>query len=236
MIQVLKRLSVFIGFFVVLAGFGIVTYVICKSADPENHLIKLLVDKDQKVARALFSPDDKVAVTLIDLMRVERKRIVVAIYTITHKEIAQALIEASQRGVLIEVVVDPSYGTDRYSKVPLLANNKIPIWVYQSPMNERESSIMHNKFCVFEDNILHKTLIWTGSYNFTMRASTRNQENVIILDNEKIAKQYLEQFEELKTRSLLINGTQRIRHYPKERANDYGFGSFFKELRNILSI
>lgn len=231
-----RKLS-FIGvFFIVLAAFASIAYVLYQSQDPETRLIKLLVDDTKTITKAFFSPDDKVATMLIDLINAERKRIVVAIYTFTYKDIAQALVNAHNRGIQVEVVADHGYGNDRYSKIPLLANNKIPIWIYQTQSGDRDASLMHNKFCVFEDNILHKSLVWTGSYNFTVRASTRNQENVILLDNRKIVDQYLEHFEILKTRCLLINNMQGLPSQEKERSFTLPIKSLWKELRKILSL
>jgi phosphatidylserine/phosphatidylglycerophosphate/cardiolipin synthase-like enzyme len=208
MTSIIRKLA-FIGvFFIVLAAFASIAYVLYQSQDPETRLTKLLVDDTNTIMKAFFSPDDRLATTLIDLINAEKKRIVVAIYTFTYKDIAQALVDAHHRGVQVEVVADHGYGNDRYSKIPLLANNKIPVWSYQTKSGDRDASLMHNKFCVFEDNILHKAIVWTGSYNFTVRATTRNQENVIVLDNRKIVDQYLEHFEILKTRCLLINGMQ----------------------------
>ncbi len=237
MISLFRRLILVGVFCLVLAGFGTIAYIIHKAQDPEQYLIKTLVDENQNIAKAFFAPDDDIKSLLISLIAAEKKRICVAIYTLTYKDIAQAFVSAHKRGVRVECVVDPGYGGDRYSKVSLLANDKIPVWVYQTGA-DREASLMHNKFCVFEDNIMNKTIVWTGSYNFTVRATTRNQENVLIIDNKRIAEQYLKQFEVLKTRSLLISGPQGA--YRSETVNrgldTKGLQSLWRELRRWLPI
>ncbi len=205
-ISFLKRAALGTVFCGVLAGFGVVAYVIHQSQDTQAKILAGLVGKDGRVAKAFFSPDDSIKQLLIGLIEEEKKHIAIAIYTFTEKDIAQALVDAHKRGVVIEVVADRGYGSDRYSKIPLLANNHIPVWVYQSDVDERKASLLHDKFCIFDDTIQHKALIWTGSYNFTQRATLRNQENVVVLDDPAIIARFKEQFEKLKGRSLLISG------------------------------
>lgn len=205
-VSFLKRVALGTVFCGVLAGFAITAYVISQAQDTHAKIVAELVAQDGTVAKAFFSPDDTIKQLLIGLIEAEKKHIAVAIYTFTEKDIAQALVAAHNRGVLIEVIADRSYGTDKYSKVPLLANNHIPVWVYQSDVDERKASLMHNKFCIFYDTVHHKTLVWTGSYNFTQRATIRNQENVIVLDDARIVQSFKQQFKKLKERSLLISG------------------------------
>lgn len=237
MISLFRKLVLIGVFCLVLAGFGVIAYIIQRAQDPEQYLIKALVDENQNITKAFFAPDDDLKSLLINLIAAEKKRIVVAIYTLTYKDIAQAFISAHKRGIQVECVVDPGYGGDRYSKVSLLANDKIPVWAYQTG-TDREASLMHNKFCVFEDNIMNKTIVWTGSYNFTVRATARNQENVLIVDNKRVTEQYLKQFEVLKTRSLLISGPQgayRARSI-KQDFDATGLQSLWKEIRKWLPL
>lgn len=51
---------------------------------------------------------------------------------------------------------------------------------------------MHNKYVVID-----KRLVVTGSYNWTTHASTSNQENLIVVENEMLVKMFSEQFEEM---------------------------------------
>ncbi len=203
--------SVFIG---VVACFMGVAHLISVTQNPEYQLEKMLINKDNKVARAYFSPDDTLASLLKGLIDAEKKKILASIYTITDKTLVNAFINASKRGVHVEFVVDPGYGSDRYSQVYQLANAHIGVWSYQSAADARQASLMHNKFCVFDDSIGNRPLIWTGSYNFTKRANERNQENVVILDDRDIIDRYRKHFEILKGRSLQISGKVQTHNQP----------------------
>ncbi len=56
---------------------------------------------------------------------------------------------------------------------------------------------MHHKFVLFEKNILDKSLLWTGSFNFTKSANSKNQENVLIVDDAYLIQLYSNHFTRL---------------------------------------
>ncbi len=223
-----QRLVVGVSFILVLVGCGALAYVVARH-DDEGYLRKLLYDEQKHIAQPFFSPDDQVRDILISLISCEKKRIRIAIYTITDKRIARALVDAYNEGITVECVVDPAYKNDRYSKVPLLADAGIPIWVYQSGEG-RNGSLMHNKWAIFDDNIDHKALVWTGSFNFTVRANEANQENVVVLDAPRILAGFGKQYDLLKERSIELNGSVHTRKRPREKADV----NWFKKLRALF--
>lgn len=156
--------------------------------------------------RILFSPDDDLQDELIKLINQEKESIKIAIFTFTDAQVAQALIESYNRGVIIEVVCDAAYLRDQYSKIAVLQSHKIPVYTYNphyqniGKKKQELLSIMHNKFVVFGKNGEDAALVWTGSFNFTRSAKLRNQENVVILDDAYAVKKYSEQFNRLKKR------------------------------------
>jgi len=54
-------------------------------------------------------------------------------------------------------------------------------------------ALMHNKFCIFDDKI-----ILTGSMNPTERGNYYNNNNIVIIKSKYLAKNYLDEFKELK--------------------------------------
>ncbi len=144
----------------------------------------------------LFSPQDHVADQLIALIDKEEKSVKAAVYCLMHHGIAKALINAHKRGVKVEIIVDP-YSIKLRSPVKKMAAANIPVYVWNpqaSPQEKnRHNPLMHDKFC-----ILGNSRVWTGSFNFTFEATARNQENVIVLENESVAKLFSKEFERLK--------------------------------------
>ena len=75
---------------------------------------------------------------------------------------------------------------------------------------------MHNKFAIFDD----KT-VFTGSFNWTVSANARNQENVIVMEDADVCKIYETYFEKLFTtqgKKLIIRSAV-VRKNEKEEAD-----------------
>lgn len=156
-----------------------------------------------------FSPDDQVEKRLIGMIEKEQKSVHVAIYCMTHRGIANALIEAKKRGVMVEVIVD------RFSvkvKGPLqkMADAGILVSVWDpDPLRRKKAHrpLMHNKFCVFGDET-----VWTGSFNFTYEASRMHQENAVVLRDSALATAFKNQFINIKMRSCIPLGSYVAAH------------------------
>jgi phosphatidylserine/phosphatidylglycerophosphate/cardiolipin synthase-like enzyme len=118
-----------------------------------------------------------------------RQSVRVAAYSFTSKPIAQALLEARQRGVDVRVVVDKSQATARYTAVTFLANQGIPV------RTDYQYAIMHDKFIVVDGQTVE-----LGSFNFTA-AEKNNAENVIVLHDPALAQRYSEEWDRLWTES-----------------------------------
>jgi len=148
--------------------------------------------------QVLFSPDEAVAEELISLIDKETKSIKAAVYTLMHRGIAKALVNAHKRGVHVEVIVDP-HSVRARSPVKKMGSSSLPVFVWNPDISKEQGEkqarvpLMHDKFCVFGNN-----RVWTGSFNFTFQASNYNRENVLILENAQVAQRYLEEFEKVK--------------------------------------
>ena len=56
-----------------------------------------------------------------------------------------------------------------------------------------DDKLMHNKFCVIDEKICI-----TGSYNWTIKAGNKNEENIVIVSGDTdLAKSYIDQFKKL---------------------------------------
>lgn len=197
---------------------------------PQEHATKLKAQKKEKSAdiqadssfnlvcdgcikHVLFSPDDNIQKILLHLIGAEKESIRLTAYSFTDGEVAQALIDAHERGVRVEIIADPACMLDRFGKVPMIKDHDLIVFIYNPDhlKNDKKSltsSIMHNKFIIFGKNVAGKSLVWTGSFNWTKSAHRRNQENVVILDDTHLIDKYTRHFEVLKERC--------IHHKPKK--------------------
>ena len=154
---------------------------------------------DNKINAVFFSPDDNVHTILEYLIGQEKKQICMAMFTFTDKKIAQALISAQQRGVRVEVITDTSSVYGKYNKLSLLHDGKITLYLY-NPERAKTAlqGLMHNKFFLFKDNVLGKSLVWTGSFNVTVAASKANRENVLVSEEKLYIDKFTQEFNQLK--------------------------------------
>jgi phosphatidylserine/phosphatidylglycerophosphate/cardiolipin synthase-like enzyme len=142
-----------------------------------------------------FSPKGKVAETIVSEINNAKKEILVQAYVFTSLPIADALIDAKNRGVSITIVADGSAVNANGSKINLLFDALIPVFL------DKVHSIAHNKVIIID-----KKILITGSFNYTASAENTNAENIIIIKrNYCIVNGYIKNFEDHKSHSQLYN-------------------------------
>ncbi|NBK98061.1 MAG: hypothetical protein EOM50_08585 [Erysipelotrichia bacterium] len=125
---------------------------------------------------------------LIRLINQSQKEIQFAIYGLRGQdEILLALIDAKKRGVKIQGVVDSdSHGKNYYEDTHRL-------YTLFDIKSDHKSSIMHNKFFVFD-----RKIVWTGSSNISDTGTGGyNANNVVVIEDKAVAKIYHEEFEQM---------------------------------------
>jgi len=151
------------------------------------------------ILKAFFTPQDNITENMVDLIENEQTSISIMIYFFTDMKIAKALQRAQKRNVIIKLIVDHSMATNpNYNRTLKKLRDTCHIRVYQ-PI---EDGIMHNKFVIFEKNINNKSLIWTGSFNFTHRAQYKNIENVVISNDQELVAAYQQIFDSFYKKSI----------------------------------
>jgi phosphatidylserine/phosphatidylglycerophosphate/cardiolipin synthase-like enzyme len=134
-----------------------------------------------------FSPNGGGAELVVSVIQQAKRTIRVAAYSFTSKPIAKALMEAHKRGVDVQVVLDKSNLSSKYSSATFLSNVGIPVRI-----NSRYA-IMHNKYIVVDG-----MTVQTGSFNYSSAAESKNAENVLVITgNEKLADDYLINWQKL---------------------------------------
>ncbi len=166
-----------------------------------------------------FSPDDDPRTKLVELIDNAQESILVAVYTFTEHTLAKALARAQERGVQVEVVLD-CFSRSKWGKIHTLEKAGITVHLYEPTLREGEKylGIMHDKFAVFDN-----TKVWTGSYNWTFKASFTNQENAVLIENEPdVIMRFAQQFEVLKERCNACSGHRKIpAHYQETLATTW---------------
>jgi phosphatidylserine/phosphatidylglycerophosphate/cardiolipin synthase-like enzyme len=144
-----------------------------------------------------FTPGDDAAGLIIKALRDAKRQALVQTYSFTHKDIAQALVDAKRRGIDVQVIADQrQMETIATSRIAWLAQQGVPVWL------DAEHAAAHNKVMVI-DNGLPDAVVITGSFNFTHAGQHRNAENVLLLrGNPSLAEAYAANWRRHKIHSL----------------------------------
>ena len=156
------------------------------------------------------------------------KKIQVAMAWFTSNELFEALINALNRAVDVELI---------------LLDNAINYMYYAPDFNEfinaggklriagPEVGFMHHKFCVIDDS-----LAITGSYNWTYYAETRNVENIVISDNSDIVMLFSAEFQRLQNILSVSSSCARLSWDDIEQRDDVDYRELNYEIEQICEV
>ena len=135
----------------------------------------------------LFSPKDKIITNnVIPIINSAKRYIYIPTFLITHDELAQSLINAKKRGIDVKMIVDATNPFMPRSKVKMLRASGIPVKI------ENYAGKLHSKSIIIDDKY-----IIAGSMNFSKSGENKNDENALIIEDERLAKYYRGFFEYL---------------------------------------
>ena len=135
-------------------------------------------------ADVYFSPSGGATQALTHEIGNAKKSVYVLAYSFTSPQVLKALADAKTRGVDVQIVLDKSNATAKYSGATYMTNAGVPTYI------DRNHAIMHNKVMVLDE----KTVI-TGSFNFTKAAEEKNAENLLVLRSPALASTYKKEWE-----------------------------------------
>ena len=141
-------------------------------------------------AQVYFSPHGGCTEAVVDALNRAKSEVLIQAYSFTSKNIAKALLEAHTRGVHVEIILDKSNRSKKYSAGDFTAHMGIPTYI------DSAHTIAHNKVMIID-----KETVITGSFNFTKAAENNNAENLLIISSMDLAKYFIENWERHKGHS-----------------------------------
>ena len=147
-----------------------------------------------------FSPSGGCTEAVVKEINAAKTSILVQAYSFTSAPIAKAMVDAHKRGVHVEVILDKSQRTEKYSSADFVQHAEIPVYI------DAEHAIAHNKVMVIDG----QTVI-TGSFNFTNAAEDRNAENLLVIHSPELAEKYA------------ANWTTHLAHSEKYEQKEKGY-------------
>jgi phosphatidylserine/phosphatidylglycerophosphate/cardiolipin synthase-like enzyme len=170
-----------------------------------------------------FTPPENCTKEIVGTINNSVNHIWVQAYAFTALPISEALINAQERGVKVEVILDKS-NLKPSPAVRALEAQHIPIWI------DARKAIAHNKVIIIDE-----TKVITGSFNFTNAAQYRNVENLLIISDVQLAETYLRNWQERKQQSYLLKNSNE-KGYPVHapRESNHSLAWFFQQLWELM--
>jgi len=131
-----------------------------------------------------FCPEDNCQDQIITEILQAKQSIYFMTFSFTSEEIADALL--LKPNIEIKGIFEKRGANGKYSQYPRLKDFGLDVITDNNPYT------MHHK--VF---IIDKETVITGSMNPTKSGNTRNDENIVIIHDLEIAKEFLEEFERI---------------------------------------
>jgi len=133
--------------------------------------------------KVFFSPEDNIEDIIIQEIAFAQKNIHFMLFSFTSSKIGEALIDKFNEGIKIYGLLEKRGSQTKYSQYIKMKIEGLPIKLDKNKGN------MHHKVMIIDN----KKVI-TGSFNFSKNANLKNDENIIILEDSKIARLYLKEF------------------------------------------
>jgi len=131
-----------------------------------------------------FSPRGGCQDALVQEIQKARREILVQAYSFTADPLTYGLVDAKKRGVDVQILLDRSNETERYSDLKIFLDQGL------HPLIDAEHAIAHNKIVIIDQKV-----VVTGSYNFTNQAEGENAENMVIIKGQpEVVRRYRDNF------------------------------------------
>ncbi|XP_003382843.1 PREDICTED: mitochondrial cardiolipin hydrolase-like [Amphimedon queenslandica] len=168
-------------FFFSLVCFGTLSVILLLKTKNKRKKKRIVTPKH------LFFPDKSGhnASTLLNLISsLPSHSLDICVYCLNGKDFLEAILSVHKRGVPVRVITD---NEESYVQIATLRKGGV-----QVRTNMSSSYLMHHKFAIID-----RSLLITGSLNWTRQGLNGNYENVIITDDVGYLGGFLKQFEEL---------------------------------------
>ena len=143
-----------------------------------------LVVEGTQVQVIFTSEDSALENVIIPLVQGAESSVYFMAFSFTDCPLADAMIQRRLRDLDVAGVFEAFGSTSESAEMRTLFCGDVPV------RQDGNGGFLHHKVIIVDERY-----VITGSLNFSTRAETTNDENVIILDNPEIARLYVEEFE-----------------------------------------
>jgi phosphatidylserine/phosphatidylglycerophosphate/cardiolipin synthase-like enzyme len=130
-----------------------------------------------------FSPEDNIEKIIIERIGKAKHSIHFMGFSFTSKKLAEEIIRLNKKGIKIYGIIEKTGSNSKDSQYIKLKIEGTHVKL------DKNRNKMHHKVIIIDESI-----IITGSYNFSLSANEKNDENIVILHNKDISRKYIEEF------------------------------------------
>ena len=131
-----------------------------------------------------FSPGGNCLSSITAEIENAKTEIQIQAYSLSSKPIADAVVNAKEAGISVEIILDKSSPVAENNAIYFASLKGIPTY-------------LDAKHFVADNNviIIDKSTVITGSFNFTKEADAKNAENLLVIKSDRLASTYLGNWE-----------------------------------------
>ncbi len=150
----------------------------------EYNNINLSYENQSYLISSYFCPQDNCEEEILEILNNAKSEILFASFVLTSDEIENLLIKKS-KNISVIGLIEKTKRNSKGAKIKEL--NK-----YFKIHLDKNKNNMHNKFFIVDEKY-----VITGSMNPSASGDKYNDENILIIENEKIAKRYKNEFKKM---------------------------------------
>ncbi len=230
-IQVSGALSAQVYYVVAMAQVGSATQnsdtLICMTASNSSGDIKVYFNRSVNTSYANSPENHAITLTntiddtLIAYINRAQHSIDLMVYNLAAtasnlSDIVGALNQAYANGRSVRVIYNQDTGNTGLAQL----NANIPRLVSPVP-NFPQYGLMHNKIFIFDafSSNPNRPIVWTGSTNTTAQQINTDPNNVVIIQDQSLAKAFTMEFEEMWGSTGMVPNANNARFGPDKKAN-----------------
>ena len=158
-----------------------------KSLSWLESMLKLL-DKTEEQApniSSFFSPGEECRTAILNEIKHAKRSLDICVFTITDNQISKE-IENTFKRIPVRIISDNDKSGDLGSDIYRFHQNGLKVKIDETDKH------MHHKFMIIDNK-----RVLTGSYNWTVSAAEKNEENIIILNDIQTVNRFSDEFNKL---------------------------------------
>jgi len=134
-----------------------------------------------------FSPSDNTTIGIVGALKSADNDVQFALLTFTNNELGSTILDLNNNGIEVRGIIDNV--NDQGSEFDFLQGQGVNV----TPDNTTQST--HHKYAIVDASGGDDPLVVVGSHNWSGGAETRNDENTLVIHDERVTNIFIQEFE-----------------------------------------